>query len=360
MKTLESRKTVNWADTQTKALKGQRLGNTKRAAAISPALDKAADTKAESTEADPSETSTIRNLKAATVATAEGRMMNTAEDSQTPGTVDAEVTVTTTADVATTVEETDAIVVAMTIVGEIIAVEATGEAATAMMTDDVATTVNRSGILMGTQELTRASKDREAILNMAPTPGTTGVTTTAMMRGEAATMEDSLSMIHMATLEPTLDSNQGHREAIRNRATVDEMNIRVVTRSKAAVVLTTTDRLARSILDLLATMTDLSSRDMMTDHRVRDTKEATPALQATTTDLSSNLTSSTSKERVKWRTALSIPSVLATWTKALESLIFAGKATPRMRSTPSFPRSCTFTASCSSSTIVLSSAVRPT
>jgi hypothetical protein len=257
-------------------------------------------------EADLSKASTTRSLRGATATVAEGRTMITAVGNQTPGTVDAAA-------------------IAMTIAEEIAAVEATDEAAIAMMTDVVTTMVKLSVILTGTQELTPASQDQEVILNTTPSLGTTGVTITAMMRGEAATMEDSLSLTHMATPEPILDS-QGHKEVIRNRATVDEMSIKAITRSKAtAVVLTTTGHLARS----------------------------TPALLATTTDLSSNLTSSTSRERVKSRTAHSTPSVLATWTKALESLIFAGKATPRMRSTLLCPKSCTFTANCSSSTTAL-------
>ncbi|UZP42196.1 hypothetical protein NXS19_010012 [Fusarium pseudograminearum] len=229
----------------------RRMKNTKEAAAISPALDKVADTKAESTEADPSEMSTTRNLDGVMATVVEGTMMITANDTLTPGTA-------------------DVVVIAMMIAEEIAAVEvtlatvkATGEAAIVMMTDVVITTAKLSGILTGTHERTHASQDREVILSMTPSLGTTGAIMTVMMRGEATTMEDSLSLTRMVTLEPILDS-QGHREAIRNRATADEMSIKVVTQSKAMeVVLTTTDHLARNIPALLV---------MMADHKVRNTR----------------------------------------------------------------------------------------
>jgi hypothetical protein len=210
-------------------------------------------------------------------------------------------------------------------------VEVTGEVATAMMIDDVITTVNSSAIPTPTQELIRASRDKEIILNMA-------------------------SVIHTVTLEPILGSSQGLKEAIRSRVMVEEMSIKVVTLSRAtAAALTMTDLSARNTLALLDMTSDLSNRDLKVN-----TKEVTPAPQVMTTDLSNNCTNSTSKEHSKLETTLLIPSVLATWTTALESLISAGTATPRMKSTPSSPRSCTSTASCSSSMTVSSSVVQPT
>lgn len=258
------------------------MRNTKQAVAISQALDKVVDMRAESMEVDPSEGATSRNLKEATVI-AEDKTMITVEDM-----ADVEAIATMTADVVTTVVETDAAAIVTT-------------------TDGVETTV--------TQELTHVSNDQEATLNMSL--DTTDATIATMIE-EVATMEDSLSAIHMVTLELTLDSKD--KEVILNRVMVEETSTKTVTPSKAtAVVLTTIDHLTRNIPALLATMID---------RKAKDTKEVTPA---TTTDLSSKHPSNTSKVHVKWETIPLIPSVLVTWTKAHESLIFAGTATPRMR-----------------------------
>jgi hypothetical protein len=94
------------------------------------------------------------------------------------------------------------------------------------------------------------------------------------------------------------------------------------------------------------------NQDMMTDHSDKS-KEATPreVVQTHTRD--------TNRRLAKLETTPSTLSAPVTWTKALESLSYAGMAILKMRLTLSFPRNCTFTASFSSSMIVSSSAVQP-
>jgi hypothetical protein len=109
-------------------------------------------------------------------------------------------------------------------------------------------------------------------------------------------------------------------------------------------------------------------RDTMIAHSIKNSKEDIQAPRAMTIDLRAKSTSlegqistrDISKERAKWEITPSIQSAHATWIKALESLMCTGTEILRTRSTLSSPRSCTSTASYSSLTIVLSSAVQPT
>jgi hypothetical protein len=288
----ERKKNAKWVVTRTKVREEELAKTINQAVVISPALERVADIRVESMEADPS-------------------VMITAK-------IDGEIMTLGIGKMMTIVDTTKNL-------------------------SEAATTAAEEGVILtATQVLTLVSN---------PGPRVTAeerrVSTKADTRSKAMVVETSATLmtIHRPTRGLAVDG-------MINMAPPDMMKDRSkVTRN------TPTHAMTIALI-----------RDMMIAHSTKSIKEDSQAPRATTIDLRAKSTSlegristrDISKERAKWEIAPSIQLAHATWTKALESLMSTGTEILRTSSTLSFLRSCTSTASYSSLTIVLSSAVQPT
>lgn len=291
--------------------------------------------KAEVMGTDLSEMITDRSLRGATTPdqTADARTMTTVEVTLGPNT-DAIATVTMTAEVVAT--------------GDDVTVIAT------MTAEATSTGVDQPEIPMPTLEpildLSLGPKDilnrdLDVMMTIVALHSRVTVVGATMGSGQMQDMDD-LSAIPMSILKLTHDT----------------AGDRIPTVTTPTVMIVHSMGNTQALPDMTADRNSVTratlNRDMMTGHSDKS-KEATPrevtpkeAVQIRTRDINKGL--------AKLATTLSTLSAPATWTKDLESLIYAGMATLKMKLTLSSLRSCTFTASFSSSMTNLLFAAQPT
>jgi hypothetical protein len=335
MKRLERKETVSWAVTQMRDLEGQHAISTNRVEATFQAREEAITMKVEVMGTDFSKMITARSPRGATTPdqTADARTMTTVEVTLGPNT-DAIATVMMTAEVAATVDDVT-VIATMT-------VEATGMG------------VNQPETPMPTLELILDfSPGHKAILSRDMDVMTTTAVPRSKVTAVGATMEsgqtqdmDDLSATPMSILKLT-------------HVTAGDKTL-IVTAPAAMIVHSMANTLALPNMkaDRNSVIRAILIQDMTTGHSDRS-KGATPR-GVIPKEVVQIRTKDTNKGLAKLATTLLTLSAPALWTKDLESLIYAGMATPKTRLTLSSLRSCTSTASFSSSMTSLLFVAQPT